>query len=80
MTNSEELKKLKEKVYWIEFNMNGLKYINGADVKVLNLKIIRKKDLIIADIILCFYDDNMNTKQERYDNCEYKLSCLEKLK
>jgi hypothetical protein len=62
--NKEEIKK---KIEMLEYGGNGLKYINGADVQVRNLRITKTK--ATADIII--YSDLGHS--ERFDGCEYDL-------
>lgn len=49
-----------------EYYNNGMKHINGSDAEAINIRI--RKEKIIADIKLHYYDDN---KTETYRNCEY---------
>ena len=66
-------KEIKTKIESYEYYNNGMKHINGAWVKVLNLKLSKNK--VFCDIIL-----GMEDKEERYNNCEYELKVLEGLK
>ena len=43
---------------------------NGVSVEVRNLRIYKRKNLIIADILI--FDDG-NQSMERFNSCEYPL-------
>ena len=64
-------KEIKDAIESYEVNHNGLRHINGAYVRVLNIKIL--KDKIVADVIL---SNDINQTYNRFNNCEYDLSLI----
>jgi len=60
------IQKLKEKVREYEYFLNGFQRLNGAYVKVVNIK--KKRDRLLADVIL--YNGE---HEERYNKCNYPL-------
>lgn len=67
---------IKKKIETYAYYHSGLKNINGGDVRAVNIKV--RKDKVIADIIYMDYFDGYHT--ERYNDCEYPLDLLEKVK
>lgn len=73
----KELKnKLKSRIATIEYYNSGLTKINGDYVLVKDIKIKKRDNLVVADIIFGSYEDN---KTERYNGCEFKLNELLKI-
>lgn len=68
-----EKETIKRVIEDIEFYANGMKWINGGSVKVVNVRILKREKKVIADVILYYYD-----KTERYNNCEYPFEVIEK--
>jgi len=67
-------KQIKQKIYDYEYYTNGFKHLNGADVVVRNLKILKRENKAIADIILIY---DMETRHsEKFCDCEYLLDKL----
>ena len=66
-------KKIKERIARWELRCNGLNSMNGAFVDVLNLRVKKSENLVIADIKFVFDEEG---KIERYDDCEYPLDKL----
>jgi len=77
-----EKDKIKEKIYWLELNRNGLQRLNGGDVKVRNIRINKTKNMVIANITLVKenWGDGDYYIKERFKDCEYPLQMLEKIK
>ena len=69
MTKAE----VKRRIQDIEFVQNGFGALSGHDVKVVNLRKLKKK--YVADIILRDYCDN---RIERYNTCEYPIKVVER--
>jgi len=63
--NKEEIK---QSIWQYEYNRNGLKHQNGADVLVLNLKILKEK--VKCDIKIYNLD---GSHMERFNDCEYDM-------
>jgi hypothetical protein len=63
-------KALREKLEAFEERVNGLTMINGAFVKIRNLRIRKGVNKIIADVLFYYGEDG---KMERYNNIEYPL-------
>lgn len=59
----------------IEYVQNGFGGLSGHDVKVVNVKKLKKEKKYVADVILRDYCDN---RQERYNACEYSIATVEK--
>lgn len=70
---SEELRR---KIETLEYYKNGFDHLSGANVHAVNVKV--RKHKAIADILLI--TDAENGTLERYNNCEYPLYLLEKVK
>lgn len=68
--NKEEVK---NKIRIFEYVVNGLRKLNGSDVKVKNLKL--NKEVAVCDVELIIED-----RKERYNSVEYPLSKLMALK
>ena len=60
------IKQIKNFIENYEYNRNGLRRINGAYVKVVNLRM--KQDKVTADIIL---GNDCEQHYERFNDCEY---------
>ena len=65
-------KEIYDKIWVKEFYSNGLKHMNNADVKIVNLRIRKREKKVIADIIHKCEDES-----HRYDNREYSFDELE---
>jgi len=70
---SEELRR---RIETFEYHKNGFDNLSGAYAHAINVKV--RKNKAIADIILI--TDAENGTSERYDNCEYPLYLLKKVK
>ena len=70
---SEELRR---KIETYEYYKNGFNQLSGAYTHAVNVKV--RKNKAIADIILI--TDAENGCSERYNNCEYPLSELSKVR
>ena len=70
-------KKIKERIEILEYRNNNIRHINGACVRVVNLEIKKRENKVIADVIL---DYQIDRRTERYNDCEYKLDDLMKIK
>ena len=66
-------KQIKEKIEDFEYHNSGLKYINGAYVDVINIKINKKDKVVTADVKLVKQMDGVT---ERYNDCEYPFKIL----
>jgi len=66
-------KEIKEAIENIEFTANGMRWINGASVEVVNIRILKRDKIVIADVILHFDGDE---RIERYNDCEYPFEVL----
>ena len=64
-------KEIKDAIESYECKHNGLRHINRAYVRVLNMRILKGK--IIADVIL---SNDINQTYNRFNNCEYDLSLI----
>jgi len=67
---------LRRKIETFEYHKNGFNHLSGAYAHAVNVKV--RKHKAIADIILI--TDAENGTSERYNNCEYPLYLLEKVK
>jgi hypothetical protein len=67
-------KQIKQKIYEYEYYNNGFKHLNGTDVIVSNLKVLKRENKAIADVTL-IYDMETN-HSERFNDCEYLLDKL----
>ena len=68
-------KEIHDKIWVKEFYANGLKHMNNADIKIVNLRIRKCEKKVIADII-----QKCEGESHRYDNCEYSFDELEAIK
>lgn len=68
-------KQMHDKIWVKEFYSSGLKNINGADIRIINLKIKKREKKVIADII-----QHWENESRRYNNCEYSFDELEAIK
>jgi hypothetical protein len=66
--------KIKKKIEEFEYNSSGIKYNNGSDVRIVNLKIFKKEKKAVCDVIFNCFGDNGNMNEERYNECEYDLT------
>jgi hypothetical protein len=67
---------LKEKIRDLEYYRSGYKKLGGGeDVEVRNVRIRKKDDLVLADVI---FHEPCEGEHFRHDNVEYSLSELEK--
>lgn len=64
-------KLIKEKIEDYEFYSNFFHKFSGRYVKATNILIQKRTDRVVADVLLGFEDH-----QEKYFDCEYKLSDL----
>ena len=65
-------KEIHDKIWVKEFYATGLKHMNGADIKIMNLMIRKHEKKVIADII-----QECENESHRYNNCEYSFDELE---
>ena len=61
---------ISEKIIEMEEFACDSRHRNGVSVEVRNLRIYKRKNLIIADILI--FDDG-NQSMERFNSCEYPL-------
>jgi len=68
-------KEIHDKIWVKEFYSSGLKHMNNADVRIVNLRIRKREKKVIADII-----QEVENEFHRYNNCEYSFNELEAIK
>lgn len=70
-------KEIKEKIYLYELNNSGLRQVNGGDVIVKNLRILKRDKIVKADIT--FIEQDMGdgySRKEQIKDCEYPFKLL----
>jgi hypothetical protein len=57
----------------IEFIANGMRWINGASVEVVNIRILKREGTVIADVL---YLSVLPSPSKCKINCEYPFEVL----
>lgn len=63
-----------ERIWEYEYYTNGFNKLSGADVTILNVRISKSKEKVLADVVLT--PDIESGHSERYSDCLYSFSVL----